>query len=246
MKNSSTKRRPPIRSFCFCFIIFAALGCSGGPRELTRESARRLITESQQFKQPIAVNLKDDDDLPVQPRARDETAEQAQERALNTYFSSSLTIGVLSELGYVAVKPVLVKPAQLQGGPLEITPWFFKVEVTLTDKGRQLAKAQGLTDEKAVPLAHREIVEVTGIRTQGIAGAAEFTWQAVPTEAGKGFDPTTDVFKSLPPELQQVLTKSRGIGPFASSATIDWNVSHKAMANFQKYDDGWRLRGIRW
>jgi hypothetical protein len=175
MKNSLVKRQPSLLSCCFCLVIFAALGCSGGPRELTRESARRLITESQRFKQPITVTLKDEDNLPERPRARDETAEQAQERALNTYFSSSLTIGVLYELGYVSVKPVLVKPAQLKGGPLEITPWFFKIEVTLTDKGQQLAKAQGLTDDKTVPLAHREIVEVTGIRTQGIEGAAEFT-----------------------------------------------------------------------
>jgi hypothetical protein len=68
----------------------------------------------------------------------------------------------------------------------------------------------------------------------------------VPTEAGKGFDPTTDSFKSLPPELQQVLTGSHGVGPFAGSATVDWKISHNAMANFQKYDDGWRLTSIRW
>lgn len=228
----------------FCILIVLAMGCSGGPGDLTRDNARKLIEESERFKAPIVVTLKDQKELPLRPKSPDETEQEARARVIDMHLSSNPALAVLRHLGYVEVRATLVKHASVPDRALS-EPWVFNLEVTLTDKGREAAKSQGLTDDKAVPLARREVVEVTGVREEGIRGEAEFTWKAVPTEAGKAFDPTSDTFKSLPPELREALTKSRGIGPFASSATTDWADVHKTSAVFQKYDDGWRLTGVR-
>lgn len=228
----------------FCILIGLAMGCSGGPRELTRDSARRLIEESERFKAPLVITLKDQKELPLRPNSPDETEQEARARVIDMHLSSNLALAVLRHLGYAEVRATLVRHARVHDRALP-EPWVFNLEPTLTDKGREAAKSQGLAGDKSVPLARREVVEVTGVRKEGIRGEAEFIWKAVPTEAGKAFDPTSDTFKSLPPELREALTKSRGIGPFASSATIDWADVHKTNAVFQKYDDGWRLTGVR-
>lgn len=183
----------------------------------------------------------------MQPDSADETEQEALARVLDMEMSSDLTLAVLRYLGYADVKITMVKHGKVEGkGPFaDIQPWVFNIEATLTDKGKEAAKSQGLTGDKAVPLAHREVVEVTGIRKEGIPGEADFTWKAVPTEAGKAFDPASNTFKNLPSELREALTKSRGIGPFASSGTTNWADVYKAGAVFQKYDDGWRLTGVR-
>lgn len=181
------------------------------------------------------------------PNSANETEQQAQARILELHLSSDLTLAVLRHLGYADVKVTLVKHGKVVGsGPFaDVQPWIFNVEATLTDKGREMAKAQGLMGDKAIPLARREVIEVTGVRKEGIRGEAEFTWKAIPSEVGKAFDQSSNIFKSLPPELRDALTKSRGVGPFATSATIDWSVIHNSSAVFQKYDDGWRLTGVR-
>ncbi|HEX8163538.1 MAG TPA: hypothetical protein VF538_16835 [Pyrinomonadaceae bacterium] len=228
----------------FCILIVLAMGCSGNMGDLTRDNARKLIEDSERFKAPLVVILKDQKELPLRPESPDETEQEARARVIDMHLSSNPALAVLRRLGYTEVRATLVRHARVPDRALP-EPWVFNLELTLTDKGREAAKSQGLTDDKTVPLARREVVEVTGVRKEGIRGEAEFTWKAVPTEAGQAFDLTSDTFKSLPPELREALTKARGIGPFASSATIDWADVHKTSAVFQKYDDGWRLTGVR-
>ncbi|HEX8162906.1 MAG TPA: hypothetical protein VF538_13635 [Pyrinomonadaceae bacterium] len=247
MKNLWDQRHLHIIPIIFCVFLSATPGCGIDTKDLTRESARKLIEDSERFKAPLVASLKDQNEFPMLPNSADETEQEALARVLDMHLSSNIALAVLRHLGYAEVKVTLVKHAKVEGsGPFaNIQPWVFNIAATLTDKGRQAAKFQGLTGDKAVPLARREIVEVTGIRKEGIRGEADFTWKTVPTEAGEAFDPSTDTFKSLPPELREALTKSRGIGPFASSATGNWADIHKTSAAFQKYDDGWRLTGIR-
>jgi hypothetical protein len=244
MKNLRDKRHLHMVPIILCAFVIATPGCGVSTKDLTRESARELIEDSEKFKAPISAHLKDQKELPLRPISPDETEEQALSRLIDMHLSSNPTLAVLRHLGYAEVRGTLVRRARVQAGTLP-EPWIFNLETTVTDKGRGAARSQGLTGDKAVPLARREVVEVTGVRKEGIRGEAEFTWKAVPTEAGKAFDPSSDTFKSLPPELREALTRSRGIGPFAGSATIDWADIHKSAAAFQKYDDGWRLTGIR-
>lgn len=244
MKNSATDRRLTLL-LAFAAVLFAAPGC-GASQALDRPRAKRLIEESERFKAPAVVALKVEDDVRLFPQSPDETEEGVRDRALRTYMSSSPTLAVLRYLGYVKVGATVVQPYEeknVRGFPVK-SPWVLKIEPTLTEKGKSLAGSQGLAGSNAVVLARREVIEVTGVRERAGQAAADFTWKAVPTEAGKAFDPTSDVFKSLPHELRDALTKSRGIGPFGRGATQDWSQVNKATADFQKYDDGWRLTSI--
>jgi hypothetical protein len=224
--------------------LLAAPGCAGA-KQLDRSSARRMIEAAEKFKSPITAAMKDEKEFKIFPDSPDETEQAVRERVLRVYLESHPAVAVLRHLGYVEVQVSVVEPPrQTVKGSSSTTPWVLNIEPGLTEKGRALAKSQGLTGDKAVPLAKRELVEVTGVREQGGQAAAEFTWRAVPNEAGEALDPSSDTFKGLPQELQAALRKERGIGPFSRAATAGWEEVHKATAGFQKYDDGWRLAAL--
>jgi hypothetical protein len=243
MKNSATDRCLTLL-LAITAVLVVAPGCSA--QGLGRPGVKRMIEESEKFKAPVVAALKVEDDVRLFPQSPEETEEAVRARALRNYLSSSPTLAVLRHLGYVKVDATVVQPYEeknVRGFPVK-SPWVLKIEPTLTEKGKSLAGSQGLPGDRAVVLARREVVEVTGIRERSGQAVADFTWKAIPTEAGKAFDSTSDVFKGLPLELRDALTKSRGIGPFGRSATQGWGQVHMATASFQKYDDGWRLSSI--
>jgi hypothetical protein len=243
MKNSVTDRRFTLL-LAIVAVLVTAPGCSA--QGLGRQGAKRLIEESEKFKAPVAAGLKVEDDIRLFPQSPDETEEAVRERALRNYLSSNPTVAVLRHLGYIEANVTVVQAYEeknVRGFPVK-SPWVLKIVPSLTEKGKSLAGLEGIPGGNAIVLARREVIEVTGIRERAGQAAADFTWKTVPTEAGKAFDPTSDVFKGLPQELQDALTKSRGIGPFGRSATQDWSRVNKATAEFQKYDDGWRLASI--
>jgi hypothetical protein len=231
----------------FALATFAIMPAAcAGAGELTRARAQTLIAEFTKFKAPVAVAFKVEDDVRLFPESPDETEQEVSDRALRNYLSSNPTLAVLRHLGYIKANVTVVQAYEeknVRGFPVK-SPWVLKIEPTLTEKGRRLMGSQGGLGDNAVVLARREVIEVTGVRERLGQAAADFTWKTVPTEAGKALDPSSDVFKGLPQELRDALTKSRGIGPFGHSATQDWSRFNKATANFQKYDDGWRLTSI--
>jgi hypothetical protein len=222
------------------------LAACNGTGQLTRSGARKVIAESEKFKTPLVAALKDDDDFRIFPESPDETEQEVRARVLRIYLSSHTTLTVLRHLGYVDVNISVVEPYRVKNvrGFSIPSPWVFKIEPTLTGKGKEMARSQGLAGDRAVPLARREVAEVTGVRQKDGQAAVDFTWKVIPTEAGRALDPAADTFKSLPPELQQALTRSKGIGPFGRAETQGWDQVLKATAGFQKYDDGWRLVSI--
>jgi hypothetical protein len=226
-------------------FVFSLAAC-GGTGELTRSSAQKIIAESEKFKAPIAVALQRDDDFRIFPEPPDETEQEVRARVLRIYLSSHTTLTVLRHLGYLDVNISVVEPYEVKNvrGFSIPSPWVFKIQPTLTGKGKEMARSQGSADDTAVPLARREVVEVTGVRQRDGQAVADFRWKAIPTEAGRALDPATDTFKSLPPELQQDMTQSRGIGPFGRAERRSWDQVSQATASFQKYDDGWRLVSI--
>lgn len=243
--NTSTLSPRLFRILCAGLVMGVAVvlqaGC-GGAKEITRSTALQMIEESEQFKAPITVTLKDEKEFKIFSNSPDETEQAVRERVLRMHLESNPTAAVLRHLGYVEVQVSVVEPPrQMVKGSSATTPWVLNIVPALTEKGRELARAQGLSGEKAVPLARRELVEVTGIRDQGGQAAADFTWKAVSNEAGEAFDPSTTAFKDLPAGLQQALANPRGIGPFSKSGTVGWDKARKSTASFQKYDDGWRL-----
>ncbi|HEX8721814.1 MAG TPA: hypothetical protein VF736_14360 [Pyrinomonadaceae bacterium] len=243
MKTRGTEERRLI-FLLLALALLAAPGCAGA-KQLDRSSARRMIEASEKFKAPVTAALKEEKEFKIFPDSPDETEQAVRERVLRTYVESHPAIAALRHLGYVDVQvSVIETPRKTVKGSTATTPWVLNIKPALTEKGRVLAKSQGLTGDGGVPLAKRELVEVTGVREQGGQASADFTWKAVPNEAGEALDPSSAAFKSLPQELQAALRKERGIGPFARDATAGWGQVHKATAGFQKYDDGWRLAAL--
>lgn len=243
MKNSATERRLTLL-LAIAAVLVVAPGCSA--QGLGRPGAKKLIEESEKFKAPVVVALKVEDDIRLFPQSPDEIEQEVRDRALRNYLSSNPALAVLRHLGYVKVDATVVRAYEeknVRGFPVK-SPWVLKIEPAATEKGRRLMGSQGGLGDNTVVLARREVIEVTGVRERAGQAAADFTWKTVPNEAGKAFDPSSDIFKGLPQELRDALTKSRGIGPFGHSATQDWSRLNKATADFQKYDDGWRLTSI--
>jgi hypothetical protein len=226
-------------------LMLIAPAC-GNSQDLNRSNAKRLIEGFDKFKASISVELKDENERHVQPQSADETEQDATARAIEMYLSDNRQVAVLRQLGYVEVKATVLKRAEVKGSGVfaSIRPWIFKIEPSLTEKGKAATKSQSGSNEKTVVLARREVIEVTGIRKAEAQAVADFTWKTVPTEAGKVFDSTSEAFKNLLPEMQEALRESRGVGPFGRAGTIDWGQTYKATANFQKYDDGWRVVSI--
>ena len=226
-------------------LIVPSEACSGSAN-LNRTTARKLIQESEKFGAQVILDLRAEDDIRLFPESPEEDEDGVRSRVLRNYYSSYPAMAVLKHLGYMDAVATVIKPYEVKYNTAFPTksPWVFKIEPALTEKGKGLAKSQGLKGERSLLVAKREVIEVTGIRERQGQAAADFTWKATPTEVGKIFDPSSDTFKSLPQELRDRLTETRGIGPFGGNSTQDWTQTYKATANFQKYDDGWRVTSI--
>lgn len=217
---------------------------------LTRPRATQLIYSSREFRDPVIIVITDDE-ISVDPVSRNETEEEARARALNSYYmyTGKWSWAALKYLNYIDARATLLERPHVtdKGKPwARLHPWKFRVEHFLTEKGKEEARKFGLTGDRALPLAHKKVITVTGITTprRGVA-LAEFNWSAVPTAAGEAFNPTSSTFKSLPESLQAELQKPRGLGIFSRATAEEWRQIRKSVASFQLYDDGWRLQLIR-
>ena len=238
-----------------------ASGCAES-KELTRSRAADLIKSAKEFKEPVVVRLKDDyGDISLSAKSDDEKEIEAQTRAVEAFLENHPALAVLAYLRLIEViaqvrqKPETIKAPEIRVekpggvtvrtpiGPDQLKPWSFSINIRLTEDGKKVAEDGG----QSIPLYTRLLVEVTGIITTKNGGAqAEFTWQAMPTVVGKGFDPTSAEYKKLPPQLQQGLKQPTGLlqrTPLAETAEINTSV-RKGIAYFQHYDDGWRLISI--
>jgi hypothetical protein len=229
-------------------ILLLALpsGACSAYANLNRTTARKLIQESEKFGAQVTIDLRAEDDIRLFPESPEEDEEGVRSRVLRNYYRSYPAMAVLKHLGYMDAVATVVKPYEVRYNTAFPTksPWVFKIEPALTERGKELARSQAVKGERSLLVARREVIEVTGIRERQGQAAADFMWKATPTEVGKIFDPSSDTFKSLPQELRDRLTETRGIGPFGGNSTQDWNQTYKATANFQKYDDGWRVTSI--
>ena len=248
------------------FLMFCVVALSSNcaqSKDLSRSRALTLISNSKEFKEPGAVALRDDyGEVSVPARSEDEEASIAQPRAVEAFLDNHPALAVLQHLGLLEVsaqatqKPKVIKAPEIRvekpdgttaRSPLghdSLAPWKFLIRVSLTDKGRKAVGSHGRT----IPLYTRQVVDVTGIVTTQNGGAqAEFTWRAMPTSVGESFDPTSEAYKNLPPELQQGLKKPTGPlqrTPLADTSEVNTAI-RKGAAFFQRYDDGWRLTSIQ-
>ena len=180
-------------------IVLAMCACS---KDLSRSRAVALIRNSYVTVEPVTVTL-GTGEYPLTDVA--------------TCRSENPLVAQMEALGFVRLEPV-------HGGA------FVSTLVSLTPAGQQesktwakeprgnfvlmLRKYKG--DGWRVPIAKRDVVEITGITKQELMGMvmteAQFTWTAAPTKMGTA--------------LGQRETSGRG------------------QAMFRLYDDGWRLEHI--
>lgn len=248
MKRISVLRPTYAASLFMAALLFVAgiiapvQGCAAlNPRELTRPRALSLLRGHDMFKKPAPLPLSVAEKFPVPAEKADEP--EPVERALELFFEDRPVMGVLHHLGLIEATAVAVERPQKLAYTGYLTTWKFRITPRLTTKGKKAVRAAGGVGEDSVPAFRREVVEITGIRKEGANRAeVEFTWRAVPTEAGEAFDPTSDTFKSLPPTLQQKITHVNILG---NSLKTSFGEARRATAHLQLYDDGWRVDYIR-
>lgn len=223
-------------------VIAPVQGCVAlDPQGLTRPRALSLLRGHDMFKKPAPLPLSVAEKFPVPAEKADEP--EPVERALGLFFEDRPVMGVLHHLGLIEATAAAVERPQRLAYTGYLTAWKFRVTPRLTAKGRKAVRAAGGAGEDSVPAFRREVVEITGIRKEGAGRAeVEFTRRAVPTEVGEAFDPTSDTFKSLPPNLQQKVTRVNVLG---NSLKTTFGEARRATARLQLYDDGWRVEYIR-
>ncbi|HEX8000854.1 MAG TPA: hypothetical protein VF528_20905 [Pyrinomonadaceae bacterium] len=256
--------RQPTSVFVFATFALVLLTSScAQSQELTRSHALSLIRESKDFKEPVTISLKSNNDIPVQAKSEKDLEPEAQAQAVEAFLGDHPEMAVLRHLGLVEVKATTIKrpisikplefPVKLPIGttakvsprlPNKFEPWRFKVETMFTEKGKQLVgETQGGASE-AIPIFQREVIEVTGVTsTQGGQAQAEFTWRTTPTKIGEAFDPTSASFKALPNNLQRAVREPHGV--FSSISAKSFGGVNRSVGIFRRYDDGWRLTAIQ-
>ncbi len=219
--------------------IFIALATScAAARELSRSRALALLKESKDFQSPVSLLMASERALTVEAHSMSEPAAMAEARAIEIFLNGHPQVAVFRHLGLADVRTSVVQRAE----PDHLW-WKFDVEPFLTEKGKELA-AREHAPEQAIPIARKEVIEVTGIRKVGeISAMVEFTFKDVPTEAGEVFDPQSAAYRSLPASLQAAITRPRGM--MGRDATRKYGETYTGAASFQLYDDGWRVHAIR-
>jgi hypothetical protein len=222
--------------------LAASLNC-GSSRQLDRKKAAERIEGAPQFRQVfyvVVAHQRNQRHLDPETAPADARGEAA---AVADFFNSSPYRGVLKELSLVTVK------ARFAG--VEDGRNVFDLDIRLTDAGRKLWQEAGApVNEAAIPLAKRELLEVTGLTggdaTQAARAEAEFTWQWVPTAAGRAMMRGTPEFARLPDRIRQQFD-APGLTVFDIGAhrPLELGGVHQANAQFQLYDDGWRLTDVQ-
>ena len=220
-------------------ILFGLTACSSG--RLTRSSAADLIRSGEAFQKPASITLLPEYRQPLTLIGAGSQTTPKEEFALRRFLESHTDLAVLDHLGLVDFKVNKIEYPDSASSPVVVA-------ATLTGQGRS---ASGEWQESGggwiVPIARRELVEVTGL-TDGEGEAktarAEYTWRWQPTEFGKYFDTSRREHQSLPESIRRnlggvsmadVLRQLGGVIVFDSSKT------QTASASFRLYDDGWRL-----
>lgn len=247
MKRKSVLRSTYTVGVCMALALSAVSfvaplqGCAAlNPKELTRSSALSLLRGHNMFKKPAVLPLSEAEKFPVPAKSADEP--EPVERAVGLFFEDRPAMGVLRHLGLVEATAVAVERPQRLAYTGYLTTWKFKITPRLTAEGKKAVRTAGGEGETTVPLLRREVVEVTGVTKEGVSSASvEFTWKSAPTPTGEAFDPTRPAFKSLPPALQQKLTRVNVLG---NSLKMSFGEVRRATARVRLYDDGWRVESL--
>jgi hypothetical protein len=224
------------------FVVLLS-GCAAlNSKELTRSRALDLLRAHNEFKSPKVLPVRDVGKFNIPALSEDEDP-VPYERAVATFFENYPDMGVLRELGLVEAEATVTNRPQAQPRTGALLGWRFSVDVRLTEKGRQAVELAGGTGEESFPLLRKEVLEVSGVtKLSDTSAQADFTWKSVPTPIGEAFDPASEAFKRLPEKLRAKISQPTIHG---DSLKLEFGRTKKAVADFQLYDDGWRVTLIR-
>jgi len=226
----------------FCLIALLPGCASLSSKDLSRSRALDLLRAHREFKSPKVLPLRGIGKFNIPALSEDEDP-VPYERAIATFFENYPDMGVLRELGLVEAEATLTDRPQAQPRTSILLGWRFSMDVWLTAKGRQAVEAAGGTGEDSFPLLRKEVLEVSGVtKLSDTTAQADFTWKSVPTPIGEAFDPTSEAFKRLPEKLRAKISQPTIYG---NSMKLEFGKTKKAVADFQLYDDGWRVTLIR-
>lgn len=234
-------KRPSLYLYMLTAFGLVALlhGCSAlNPKELNRDRARKLIEADKSFSQPYVIRLEGSEKFLVPAASADEEPPDA--RAVALFYQDYPLTAALHQLGVVEAQATAQKRPEVLAFTGRLTSWEYKVQSRLTAKGTEWAG--GRTD--GLPLYKRESTEVTGV-TAGQSGRAqaEFKWKRVPTPLGEALDPEGATFQSLPAQIQNGIKRS--ISRFGNALPTSYKKLNSGQAEFQLYDDGWRLEYVK-
>jgi hypothetical protein len=228
-------------------FLLATFSCSAS-RQLDRKKAADLIQRSSGFTQPYVMIIRHKSDQwyldPVDPS---ETRQQGEARAVESYFQSYPYRAVLRKLNLINVRATYVSTTMFGNTEGKST---YDLDVSLSPQGEQLWRKLGMEpDSSAIPLGRRKLIAVTGITggdaAKGSRGTAEFTWQWELTPAGAAMSKGTTEFDQLPDAVKGLFDSSQLSTPtFKPKNPLNLSGIRQGVANFQLYDDGWRLDSI--
>lgn len=222
-------------------IIICSAACSSN--KLTRSSAAGLIESSEAFKKPVTISL-----LPEYRQSLTLIGEGSRDRAkeefaLQRFLESHADLAALNHFGLVDFKVTKIEFPASASSPVIVAS-------SLTEKGRSAAsKWQQSGNEWMVPIAQRELIEVTGLtggEGESKQARVEYTWKWQPTDAGVSFDVSSRAYQSLPASVRQNMggaSFADMLGNQGRVTVFDSSKTQKDTAILQLYDDGWRVAG---
>ncbi|HEX7315883.1 MAG TPA: hypothetical protein VF297_18345 [Pyrinomonadaceae bacterium] len=227
-------------------ISVTSVSCAS--KQLDRKTAAGIIRRSSPFTQPYKMIVKHGTDRRyLDPVSPDETRQQGEARAVESWRTSFPYRAVLVHLGLVTVRARYQSTTMYGEREGRST---YDLDIDLTDAGRKLWQDLGMqVDPASIPLGRRRLVAITGIRGGGAAkgsrATVEFTWEWELTTAGTTMSAGTPEFARLPDEVKTLFDSSQQVIPtFKPKTPLNLIGAHQGVANFLLYDDGWRLDSI--
>jgi hypothetical protein len=221
--------------------VFGLASC--GSKELNRSSAADVLEASDAFKNPVSITLQPQYRQSLALGGAGSQATPKEEIALKRFLESRPDLAVLNHLGLVEFKGTNIQYPDSAASPVTVT-------ATLTDAGKSASGDwQQSGDSWTIPVARRELVEVTGLtggEGESKAARVEYTWRWKPVGIGINFDMTSSDYQRLPESVRRgpggasFADALRGVG---TVTFFEGGKPQKGSATLQKYDDGWRVAG---
>ena len=227
-------------------FLLITTSCSSG--ELSRSQAGKMISESNDFRQPSVIEFVQGGHAlvgrgqgAVESTSDDEPEAEAVRRRISEHYAANPRMEVADHFGLI--KPEIKRTNDKPDPRTSVSSfWYFDERYIVTDKGRKIWEELKLpVNETAVPISEKEFIEVTGITKQSDNTVqVDYKWQWKPNEIGRSLDSSSAEFKALPEK-----TKSDLLAPptlyTSRDRMMSWTGEQQAKAKFQRYDDGWRI-----